>query len=122
MAQTTHVIEVGDVTAGIVVATEGGFRFFAAGLRFKSLDLTIFPSIADASRAARAKLARHPPEIRMNTNSLLIAITAIVTVLFLSAFRVQAASEASVVPIGQLGRKLAVFKHCEPFSVGTNLS
>ncbi|EIM29986.1 hypothetical protein [Microvirga lotononidis] len=58
MSHTTHVIEVGDVTAGIVVATEGGFRFFAAGLKFKSLDLTIFPSIADASRAAREKLTR----------------------------------------------------------------
>ncbi|MPR12456.1 hypothetical protein [Microvirga tunisiensis] len=56
MSHTTHVIEVGDVTAGIVVATEGGFRFFAAGIRFKALDLAIFPSIADASRAAREKL------------------------------------------------------------------
>ncbi|WP_201835811.1 hypothetical protein [Microvirga zambiensis] len=58
MSHSTHVIEVGNVTAGIVVATEGGFRFFAAGLAFKSLDLAIFPSIADASRAARAKFAK----------------------------------------------------------------
>lgn len=59
MSYTTHVIEVGHVTAGIVVATEGGFRFFAAGLKFKSLDLAIFPSIADANRAAREKVTRH---------------------------------------------------------------
>ncbi|MPR08926.1 MULTISPECIES: hypothetical protein [Microvirga] len=58
MSHTTHVIEVGDVTAGIVVATEGGFRFFAASLTFKSLDLAIFPSIAHASRAAREKFPR----------------------------------------------------------------
>ncbi|QRM32442.1 hypothetical protein [Microvirga sp. VF16] len=59
MSHTTHVIEVGDVTAGIVVAIDGGFRFFAAGLTFKPLDLVIFPSIEDASRAARAKFSKH---------------------------------------------------------------
>ncbi|PVE24032.1 hypothetical protein DC522_13110 [Microvirga sp. KLBC 81] len=58
MPHTTHVIEVGDVTAGIVVAVEGGFRFFAAGFAFKSLDLTVFASIEEASRAARKKLTR----------------------------------------------------------------
>ncbi|WP_201833751.1 hypothetical protein [Microvirga zambiensis] len=58
MSSTTHVIEVGEVTAGIVVSTEGGFRFFAAGLAFKSLDLAIFASIEEASRAARAKFIR----------------------------------------------------------------
>lgn len=62
------------------------------------------------------------PEVRMNTKALLIAVTAVVTVLFLSAFRVQAASEASVVTMGQVGRKLAVLKHCAPFSVSSDLS
>ncbi|EIM29985.1 hypothetical protein MicloDRAFT_00013060 [Microvirga lotononidis] len=58
----------------------------------------------------------------MNTKALLIVVTAIVTVIFLSAFRVQAASEASVVTMGQVGRKLAVLKYCKPFSVGSDLS
>lgn len=57
MAHKTHVIEVGEVTAGIVVAIESGFRFFAAGPAFKALDLAIFASIEEARRAARAKLA-----------------------------------------------------------------
>jgi len=65
MSSATHVIEVGEVTAGILVAVEGGFRFFAAGLPFRSLDLAIFRTIEDASRAARearqaSSLARSP--------------------------------------------------------------
>ncbi|MBM6595203.1 hypothetical protein [Microvirga pudoricolor] len=58
MSTTTHVIEVGDVTAGIIVAIKGGFRFFAAERAFKSLDLAVFPTIEDANRAAREKLPR----------------------------------------------------------------
>lgn len=56
MSHTTHVIEIGNVTAGIIVATKGGFRFFAAEKTFSSLDLELFRSIKDANRAARAKL------------------------------------------------------------------
>jgi hypothetical protein len=57
MSTTTHVIEIGHVTAGIIVAIKGGFRFFAAERAFKSLDLAIFPTIEDANRAAREKLS-----------------------------------------------------------------
>ncbi|WP_133239411.1 hypothetical protein [Microvirga sp. KLBC 81] len=89
---TTHVIEVGDVTAGIVVATEGGLRFFAASLTFKSLDLAIFPSIAEASGPHANKfvsvVTQH--EASMITKALLVTVTAIVTALFLSAFRKRA--------------------------------
>jgi hypothetical protein len=58
MSNTTHVIEVGDTTAGIVVATEGGFRFFAADRDFRALDLEVFRSIAAATRAAREKVRK----------------------------------------------------------------
>jgi hypothetical protein len=58
MSSTTHVIEVGDVTAGIIVAIKGGFRFFAAERAFKSLDLAVFSTIEDANRAAREKISR----------------------------------------------------------------
>jgi hypothetical protein len=59
MSHATHVIEVGETTAGIVVSTEGGFRFFAAGHEFKSLDLAMFSTIEEASRAARKELVNH---------------------------------------------------------------
>ncbi|WP_112662761.1 hypothetical protein [Microvirga flavescens] len=53
---TAHVIEVGDVTAGIVVAERGGFRFFTAERLFKALDGAVFRTIAEANRAVRDKL------------------------------------------------------------------
>jgi hypothetical protein len=58
MSTITHVIEVNNVTAGIIVGIKGGFRFFAAERAFKSLDLAVFSTVEDASRAARAKLAK----------------------------------------------------------------
>ncbi|MGO4707326.1 hypothetical protein AB4072_16300 [Microvirga sp. 2MCAF38] len=53
-----YVIEVGETTAGIVVAEEGGFRFFTAEHLFRALDGAVFRSIAEASRAAREKLKK----------------------------------------------------------------
>jgi hypothetical protein len=60
MSTITHVIEVGNITAGIIVAIKGGFRFFAAERAFRSLDLAVFATVEEASRAARAKLTKRP--------------------------------------------------------------
>ncbi|MPR08927.1 hypothetical protein [Microvirga tunisiensis] len=58
----------------------------------------------------------------MNTKALLFTVTAIVTVLFLSAFRVQAANEDPLMTMEQLGRNPGGLKHCEPHCVGADLS
>ncbi|MEO6382051.1 MAG: hypothetical protein ABIO35_08635 [Nitrobacter sp.] len=48
----TYIIEVGSVSAGIVVRDRAGFRFFSASRRFFSLDGKLFRSARDAERAA----------------------------------------------------------------------
>jgi hypothetical protein len=58
----------------------------------------------------------------MNTKALLITVTAIVTALFLSAFRVLPANKAPLVTMEQLGRNLGSLRHCEPNRVGADLS
>ena len=53
-----QIIEIGDITAGIVVAERGGFRFFSSEHRFDGLDRTVFRSVAHASRALRELAGR----------------------------------------------------------------
>lgn len=53
---SAHVIEVGEVTAGIVVAERGGFRFFASERAFHALEGALFRTPDQAARAARARL------------------------------------------------------------------
>ena len=53
---SAHIIEVGDRTAGIVVREHGGFRFFASELVFYPLEGSLFRTIDQAARAARACL------------------------------------------------------------------
>ena len=50
---TAHIIEIEEIAAGVIVATQGGFRFFAAEAAFRSLDREVFRSIAHANRAVR---------------------------------------------------------------------
>ncbi len=52
---SAHVIEVGEVTAGIVVLEPGGVRFFAAGRPFQALEGTLFRTLGQATRAARER-------------------------------------------------------------------
>jgi len=53
---SAHVIEVGEITAGIVVLEHGGFRFFASERPFHSLEGALFRTIDQAARAARERL------------------------------------------------------------------
>jgi hypothetical protein len=48
----TYIIEVGSQAAGIVVRTQHGYRFFAAGNRFHSLEGQLFRNPREAERAA----------------------------------------------------------------------
>ena len=62
-----YIIEVASQAAGIVVRTEGGYRFFAATHRFDSLEGQLFRNPRQAERAAirllngAAKLAAQLP-------------------------------------------------------------
>jgi hypothetical protein len=47
-----YIIEVGSQAAGIVVRTQHGYRFFAAGHRFNSLEGQLFRNPREAERAA----------------------------------------------------------------------
>ena len=59
---SAHVIEVGEITAGIVVLEHGGFRFFASERAFSSLEGAVFRTTDQAVRAARERLRpRKPP-------------------------------------------------------------
>jgi hypothetical protein len=51
-----HVIEVGDITAGIVVQDQGCFRFFASERACHPLEGARFRTIDHATRAARDSL------------------------------------------------------------------
>jgi hypothetical protein len=53
-----QIIEIGSITAGIVVAERGGVRFFSSERRFDGLDGTIFRSVAHASRALHELASR----------------------------------------------------------------
>jgi len=53
---SAHVIEVGEITAGIVVLEHGGFRFFASERAFSSLEGALFRTTDQAVRAARERL------------------------------------------------------------------
>ena len=53
---SAHVIEVGDIAAGIVVLEQGGFRFFAAERAFHPLEGARFRTIDQATRAARERV------------------------------------------------------------------
>ena len=63
---SAHVIEVGEITAGIVVLEQGGFRFFASERPFHPLEGALFRTLDQATRAARERLrpaaARSPRE------------------------------------------------------------
>jgi hypothetical protein len=48
----TYIIEVSSKAAGIVVRTDGGYRFFAATHRFNPLEGQIFRNAREAERAA----------------------------------------------------------------------
>lgn len=48
-----RIIEIGEVTAGIVVPEPGGVRFFSSSRDFAPLDGTVFRSVEQAARAAR---------------------------------------------------------------------
>ena len=50
------VIEVGEITAGIVVLEQGGFRFFASERPFYPLEGALFRTADQAARAAREHL------------------------------------------------------------------
>lgn len=49
----SYIIEVDTQTAGIVVGTPEGFRFFASSHRFNSLEGQLFRNAREAERAAR---------------------------------------------------------------------
>ena len=53
---SAHVIEVGDITAGIVVFEQDGVRFFASERPFHPLDYALFRTVDQATRAARERL------------------------------------------------------------------
>jgi hypothetical protein len=55
---SAHVIEVGDIAAGIVVLEQDGFRFFAADRPFYALEGAVFRTVDQATRAARERLQR----------------------------------------------------------------
>jgi hypothetical protein len=61
---SAHVIEVGDVTAGIVVLERGAFRFFASQPAFDGLEGALFRTIDQAARAARDRLRPRRQPIR----------------------------------------------------------
>jgi hypothetical protein len=63
-----HVIEIDGVAAGIVVAEEGGFRFFSAQRSFDLLDRRLFRSLKQATSAAQRRLQRKMPPRKPRPN------------------------------------------------------
>jgi len=53
---SAHVIEVGEITAGIVVSDHGRFRFFASEQACHSLEGVLFRTVDQAARAVRTLL------------------------------------------------------------------
>ncbi|QRM32443.1 hypothetical protein [Microvirga sp. VF16] len=58
----------------------------------------------------------------MNNKALLITVVAIVTTLFVSAFRVQAANESPLVTMERLKWNLVDQRHCEPILIVSGLA
>ncbi len=56
-----YIIEIGDEAVGIAARDRGGFRFHAALHAFNGLDGRLFPSVKEATRAARALLGADRP-------------------------------------------------------------
>src|SRR5208283_4463192 len=50
----SHVIDVDGVFVGAAVRLDSGYRFVATDFRLEELDSTIWPSLADVRRLARA--------------------------------------------------------------------
>ena len=56
-----YIIEIGDEAVGIAARDQGGFRFHAALHALNDLNGRLFPSVLDATRAARALVDRGGP-------------------------------------------------------------
>ena len=56
-----YIIEIDDEAVGIATRDHGGFRFHAALQAFGGLDGQLFPSLKEATRAARALLNADGP-------------------------------------------------------------
>ena len=67
---SAHVIEVGEITAGIVVLEKGGFRFFASERAFHSLEGALFRTLDRAAGAARERLRRRKTPSRVSLTRL----------------------------------------------------
>jgi len=52
--RNAYIIEIDDEAVGIAARDRGGFRFHAALHAFSGLDGRLFPSLKEATRAARA--------------------------------------------------------------------
>lgn len=67
---TARVIEVGDLTAGIVVPEHGGVRFYSSERSFDSLDGTLFRSVEQAARVARERKRGGDPALKNGADRL----------------------------------------------------
>jgi hypothetical protein len=67
----SYVIEVDDLSAGIVVRERAGYRFFAAAFQFFRLDGQVFGSVSRAERAAQELLRskRAPAPAKQHASS-----------------------------------------------------
>ena len=61
---SAHIIEVGGIAAGIVVADQGCFRFFASERACHPLEGARFRTVDHAARAARESLRGSTPRRR----------------------------------------------------------
>jgi hypothetical protein len=59
-----YIIEIGEEAVGIAARDRGGFRFHSALHALNGLDGRLFPSVLDATRAARALVDRAPSRQR----------------------------------------------------------
>ena len=55
--RNAYIIEIDDEAVGVAARDRGGFRFHAALHAFNGLDGRLFPTLKEATRAARALLA-----------------------------------------------------------------
>jgi len=55
--RNAYIIEINDEAVGVVARDGGGFRFHAALQTFNRLDGRLFPSLRQASRAARTLMS-----------------------------------------------------------------
>ncbi len=54
--RNAYIIEIDDEAVGVAARDRGGFRFHAARHTFSGLEGRLFPSLKDATKAARALL------------------------------------------------------------------